>query len=198
MDRSDLREPVYAEAVTVETELDVPELNGVPIGLVSAAWRLRQGAEAPSDEFRRVVVKRPGAVVVLALTDDDHVVFVRQFRAAVGDFVLELPAGLMDVAGEPPETTAARELAEETGYSAQSIHMLSAWNVSPGFTNEIVTVYLATGLALGDRETHGPEEAYSTVELVPAGRALDMAIDGRLNDMKSVAAILTAQAKSAL
>lgn len=196
--RDNTERPVYAESASDEAEIPVPELASAPIKLVASSWRLRRNGEKQSDAFVRAVIKRPGAVAVLGITDEDEVVFVRQFRAALGDFVLELPAGLMDVQGEPPETTAKRELLEETGYSAERVDILNAWNTSPGFTNELITVYTARGLTPGERDTHGPEEDYSSVELIPVGDAVAMAMDGRLADMKSAAAILTARAQSVL
>ena len=96
---------------------------------------------------RREVVEHYGAVAVLAMDDDNNIVMVYQYRHPVGRRLWELPAGLLDLGGEPPHITAARELKEEAGLSAQNWRVLVDLVSAPGFSDESVRVYLATGLA---------------------------------------------------
>lgn len=92
----------------------------------------------------REVVEHPGSVIVLPVTVDDDVLFVRQYRYAVDERVIELPAGLVDE-GEAPEVAARRELVEETGYEAGEVTLLGAAYVSPGYSREQSHFYVATG-----------------------------------------------------
>ena len=142
--------------------------------------------EGPSGRFERDVVHHPGAVVVVPLTDSGKVVMVRQFRAAIGSDLLEIPAGKRDVAGEPPEETAARELAEEVGLRATSLELLARFYNSPGFTDELSWLYLATGLSEVPHDRQGHEEQVMSVEEVPLWDTQAMVADGRIIDAKSI------------
>jgi len=96
----------------------------------------------------REIVVHPGAVAVLALDADDRVLLIQQYRHPVGAFEWELPAGLLDVAGEPPHLTAARELAEETDHAARSWRTLLDYVSSPGGSTEALRIFLARELTL--------------------------------------------------
>lgn len=145
--------------------------------------------------FTRDVVHHVGAVAVLPLHDDDTVTLVRQYRAPIDADLLELPAGLRDVSDEPPEETAARELAEEAGLRADHYELLCRFHNSPGHSDEIVHVYLATGLHEVDTDLQGIEEQHLTVERLPVDELMAMIADGRLTDAKTVIGVALVHAR---
>ena len=143
----------------------------------------------------RDVVEKKGAVGVVALFDDGRVVLVRQFRHAVRQYLWELPAGLIDVDGEELADTARRELMEEADLRAERVEHLIDLHLSPGFTNEKITLYLATGLSAvadGDRHVREAEESDMQVRILPLPEALDMIIKGEITNAASVAGLLAA------
>ena len=124
----------------------------------------------------RDVVIHPGAVAVLALDDAQQVLLIRQYRHPVGRLLWEIPAGLRDVAGEPPWATAQRELLEEAGYRARDWRVLADYYTSPGFSTERLRVFLARDLEfVPENERHFVPEGEET-QLVPAWLALDEAV----------------------
>ena len=154
---------------------------------------LRRRVTSPAGEdFERTFVSTPGAVATVAVTDAGEVIFVNQYRATLNSFVREIPAGMRDIEGEDPATTAVRELKEETGYTAGTIERLGTCLSSPGVTDSSVEVYLATGLVAGDAEPHGPEEDTMFSELIPFGEALAMVENGDISDAKSAYGLLLA------
>lgn len=139
----------------------------------------------------REVVRHPGAAAVLAVTADRQAVLVRQFREAVREVLLEIPAGVYDREGETPEGTARREVLEETGYRVISIHPLGRILTTPGFTDERIELFLA------EVERGGtPEPGIEVVEL-PLNEAKAAVLDGRISDAKTAVAILLASARAA-
>ena len=139
----------------------------------------------------REVVRHPGAVGIAPLHDDGTVTLVRQYRAALDAEVWEIPAGLRDVDGEPPDETARRELAEEAGLAAEAFEHLVTFHNSPGFSDEAVVVYAATGLTEVPDDRQGAEEQHMLVRRVPLAEALAMVDDGRITDAKTVIGLLT-------
>lgn len=126
-------------------------------------------------EARLEIVHHPGAAAVVPLHEDGSVTLVRQYRHAVGDWLLELPAGLLEP-GEPPEACAARELEEEVGLSAASVEHLTTYHTTPGFTDEVVHLYLATGLTPCPQRLE--EDELLTVVQLPLWEALAKAGNG--------------------
>lgn len=134
------------------------------------------------------VVRALGASGVLPLTTAGDVVLVRQMREAVGERLLEIPAGLLDVPGEDPEAAALRELREETGYDAGSIEPLGRIHTSPGFVDEVCHLFLAH-----DCEPIGEPEPELELVLLPLEEAVGMVERGEITDSKTVAAVLLAE-----
>lgn len=143
--------------------------------------------------FERDLVHHPGAVSVVPVTDAGEVVLVRQYRAAVGAHLLEIPAGTRDVPGEPPEETAHRELAEEVGLVAGRLEALARFHNSAGFSDELSHVFLGLDLTEVQRSTQGLEEDHMTIERLALGDVPAMIADGRLCDAKTIIGLLLAR-----
>jgi 8-oxo-dGTP pyrophosphatase MutT (NUDIX family) len=138
------------------------------------------------EEAEREVVEHPGAVAIVA-HDGERIYLVRQPREAVGEQdLLELPAGKLDVEGEEPLATAKRELAEEIGKAAAEWEHLHTFFTSPGFTDEVCHVYLATGLSDASAETEENERI--DIEVRPLAE-LDAIID-EVQDSKTLIGLL--------
>jgi ADP-ribose pyrophosphatase len=141
----------------------------------------------------RDIMIHPGAVGVVALDDADQVVLVRQYRHPVGDYLWELPAGLIDVADEPLEHAAARELVEEADLVAAEWQLLVDLHTTPGASNEVIRLFLARGLTSADsRYVRVDEEADMTVRRMPLDDAIDMAFAGAITNGPTVAGLLAA------
>jgi 8-oxo-dGTP pyrophosphatase MutT (NUDIX family) len=139
---------------------------------------------------KREVVEHYGAVAVLAMNDDNEIVMVYQYRHPIGRRLWELPAGLLDLDGEAPHITAARELEEEAGLAAKQWRVLVDLDSTPGFSDESVRVYLATGLSdVGRPEAHD-EEADLTLRWFPMDEAVRMIMSGEVVNTIAVAGIL--------
>jgi ADP-ribose pyrophosphatase len=143
--------------------------------------------------FDRSVVRHPGAVAVVAVDADGTATLVRQLRAAVWESVLEVPAGTCDVDGEPPETAARRELAEEAGLEAEEMAPLAVVYNSPGYSDQRTHIFLATGLRACATDRAGVEEEWMTTERVALDDVEEMMADGRLVDQTTVLALLLAR-----
>lgn len=147
--------------------------------------------ETPDGErIERDLVRHPGAVGVVAL-DGEEVVLVRQYRAALHEDLVEIPAGKRDVAGEPPEVTAARELEEEVGLRPRKIERLPGMHCSVGFCDEYVHLFLATDFEIVPVDHDGPEERHMTVERWTLDEVVAGLADGRITDAKSMVALHT-------
>ena len=138
----------------------------------------------------REVVRHPGGVCVAALDKEGNLWFVRQFRYAMGREVVELPAGKLEP-GEQPDPAALRELREETGFCAKRLIKLSECYPSPGYTNEVLHLYLALDLTAGEQQLDEDEQI--TAFAIPLRRAAEMVLSGDLPDGKTQALVLMAQ-----
>lgn len=142
----------------------------------------------------REVVEHLGAVGIAALDENDNVVLIHQYRHALGRRIWELPAGLIDHAGEDPVEAAKRELVEEVGLAAENWSVLVDVAASPGFTDEVVRVYLATGLSTVDREVLGDEEADLVARWFPLDEAVRMTLAGDIVNCATVSGLLATHA----
>jgi ADP-ribose pyrophosphatase len=138
------------------------------------------------------MVRHPGASAVIPfLTDPDsgdpQILLIKQYRYAAGDFIYEIPAGKLD-GDEDPKECARRELREETGCTATRIEHLYTFYTTPGFTDETIHAFMATGLTRGEVE-HERDE-FMSLETVTLSRALELIKSGELKDAKTALAIL--------
>ena len=143
----------------------------------------------------RDIIAHVGAVGVLALDPEDNVTMVRQYRPAVGEHLLELPAGLLDVAGEPALDSAKRELYEEAGLVAEDWQVLVDLHTSPGMSDESIRIYLARRLSEvpeAERFQAEHEESTMTVCRYPLDELVAMALGGSLTNGPAVAGVLAA------
>ncbi len=149
-------------------------------------------------EVGREVIEHPGAVGIVAIDEAGQVLLIRQYRHPAGRMLWEIPAGLRDVAGEPPLVTARRELLEEAGYLAADWHVLADFFTSPGITSERLRVYLARGLTrVPDAEREyvpDHEEAHLTVEWAPLDVVVSRILAGKLHNGVMMIGVLAAVA----
>jgi 8-oxo-dGTP pyrophosphatase MutT (NUDIX family) len=157
-------------------------------------WRISMvetRVEAPDGTiFERDVVRHPGAVAVVALTERSTVLLVRQYRTAVDELLLEIPAGTRDVEGEPPEETASRELADEVGVVAGRLERLGDFYNSPGFCDEHTVLFLATDLEAGPMARSGIEEAHMEIVEVPVDAFDALVSAGTLDALTAIGLLL--------
>ena len=152
--------------------------------------------ESPTGErFERDIVRSPGAVGVVPLLFDAEgnpsVVLVTQYRPPYEADVIEIPAGMRDIEGEDTETVARRELTEEAGLVAERVDLLGEILPSPGLTDSVTTIYVATGCTAAPTDRQGPEEEHMEVMHVPLADALAMVDRGEIRDAKTVAGLLS-------
>jgi ADP-ribose pyrophosphatase len=135
------------------------------------------------------MIRHPGAAAVVAVDGAEQAVLVRQYRHAAGGWLLEVPAGKLD-GSEPPETCAARELEEETGFRPGRLLPMGWIWTTPGFTDEKIWLFLALDLAETRQDLQAGE--LLTVERMPLAEAARLAGSGEIRDSKSVCALLRA------
>lgn len=143
----------------------------------------------------REYVDHPGAVAVLAIDDQDRVLLINQYRHPVGLRDWELPAGLLDIDGEPPLDAARRELAEETDLEAEHWSEMITFHTSPGGSNETLRVFEARGLQPTQPFERTEEEAEIVLRWVPLAEAVDAVLEGRLSNSIVIIAVLAAHAR---
>ncbi len=152
----------------------------------------RVGIELPNGQHKvHEVVRHSGAVGIVAIDDEGHILLVRQYRTALERVTLEIPAGKMEP-GEDPLECAKRELSEETGYSADNIEYLAPIAVAAGYSDEIVHLFMATGLHAG--AAHPDDDEFVVSEWVPLDVLIDSVLDKRIEDSKTMIAALICDA----
>ena len=165
---------------------------------VGGKWRVDvEQVEIAGHQVTRDVLIHPGAVAVLVLNEYDQVLLIRQYRQAVGMFLFETPAGLLDKRDEDPLVAAQRELAEEAGVSAARWETLVDFYNSPGGSSEAIRIYLAreiTDLPHGRIVTGEAEEMDLPTVWVPLAEAVDLVLSGDLGNPTAVLGILAAWA----
>jgi ADP-ribose pyrophosphatase len=135
----------------------------------------------------REVVRHPGAAAMVPLLDDGNVVLVKQHRHAVNDYLWEIPAGTLEPE-EEPLACAGRELIEETGYEANNFDKLTEILPAPGYTDEHIHIFLATGLTLAEQRLEDDE--ILTVQPTPFDKAIEMIKTGEIQDAKTIVGLL--------
>jgi len=164
------------------SEEHIYEGNVIKVSKVSVL--LPNGKEATRD-----IVYHPGASVVVPMSDNRALYMVRQYRTPINQISLELPAGKLDP-GEDPLICATRELKEETGLEAKEIQHIISINTTPGFSNEVIHMYLATGLQEG--VACADEDEFISTEKIGIDTLIEMILDHEITDAKSIIGILLA------
>lgn len=135
------------------------------------------------------IVRHPGAAAIVPMKDDRTVVLIRQFRLAAGGFIYEIPAGKLHP-GEDPRDCAAREIEEEIGYRAGTIERLETFFTAPGFCDEVMHLFKATGLTK-TRQKLDHDEVLDVVEM-PLAEAIGRIRDGTIRDAKTIVGLQSA------
>lgn len=170
-----------------ETYLSSEEIfTGKIIHVEKWQVRLPDGNTAP-----REIVLHPGAAAVVPVDEDGNVTLVRQHRVAIDKTTFEIPAGKLDLKGEDPFVCAKRELEEETGLHAENWQLLTTLATTPGFCNERIAIYLATGLT--QHEQHTDEDEFLNLVKMPLQEAVAHCMNGHFTDGKTIVGLLMAQ-----
>ncbi|MFJ5715654.1 NUDIX hydrolase [Neobacillus sp. NPDC093127] len=157
-----------------------------------------QDVELPNGkQGKREIIKHPGAVAILAVTADNKVLMVEQYRKALERTIVEIPAGKLEK-GEEPALCARRELEEETGYECESLELLTSFYTSPGFADEIVHVYLATGLTKKENAAALDEDEFVNLEELTLDEAEQYVKEQKIYDAKTIFAVQYLQLQEAL
>ncbi len=147
--------------------------------------------ELPDKKYtKREVVEHSGGVGVVAITDEDKIVLVKQYRQAISKEMLEIPAGKLEL-NEEPRITAIRELKEETGYSTDNLKYITEFYPTPGYCNEKIHVYMADKLKPGEQDLD--EHEYVEVVEMPFDEAYEKTLNGDISDAKTIIGILLAK-----
>ena len=152
--------------------------------------RLDEAELHTGKHVKREVVEHPGGVTVLPVDSEGNCYLVRQFRYPFGKMMLEAPAGKLEK-GEEPQICGIRELSEETGFTADEMIDLGRCCTSPGFSTEVLYIYLALGLHAG--ESHPDQDEYLNVEKIPLKEMAERVMRNEIDDGKTIAAVLKAE-----
>ncbi len=170
----------------IEKKLSSEEIfDGVAIHLFRDEILLPNGNKGV-----REVIRHPGAVCVLPVTEDGNVIFVNQFRYALNKVTLEVPAGKLEP-NEDPLEAGLRELSEETGLSAEKVDFLGDLYTTPALIDEVIHMYLARGLSKG--EQHLDEDEFVNTLEMPLEKAIEMVMSGEIRDSKTQTILLKAK-----
>lgn len=165
-----------------------PAWRGRILDVHTAEVRLPNGRVTGRD-----LIRHPGASAVVALTESGKIVLVRQYRTALDRVTVEIPAGKLDP-GEDPLECAKRELLEETGFKAARVNHLTTIATTPGFCDEVIHLYMATGLTFAG--ANPDDDEFVNVDLVPLSELIDAVLDGKIEDAKTVIGALACDAIS--
>ncbi|MCP8966965.1 NUDIX hydrolase [Ectobacillus ponti] len=175
------------EEKTLSTQ---PVLNGRVIQVRVDEVLLPNGAVS-----KRELVKHPGAVAVIAVTEEGKLILVEQYRKAMEKLLVEIPAGKLEP-GEAPEATAVRELEEETGYGCDEMKLIASFYTSPGFADELVYLYEAVGLRKLEQKADLDEDEFVELLEVTLEEAQELVQAQRIHDAKTLLAIQHLQLKN--
>lgn len=172
------------------------ELSGIDEKIISSERSWDGGffnvdtveVELPDGNVReRSIVRHPGAVAIIALDDDNRILLVNQYRTAIERVTLEIPAGKLEP-NETAEDCARRELEEETGYTAQSLKYFIPVATAIGYSDEIIHLFLATGLEPG--ASHPDDDEFIAVQWMDIRELINLVLDGKIEDSKTIIAAL--------
>jgi ADP-ribose pyrophosphatase len=157
-----------------------------------------QDVELPNGkQSKREIVKHPGAVAILAVTDDQKIVMVEQYRKALERTIVEIPAGKLEK-GEEPSLCAMRELEEETGYVCENLELLLSFYTSPGFADEIVHLFVAKGLVKKEDSAALDEDEFVNLVELTLPEAVQYVKEQRIYDAKTAYAVQYLQLQEVL
>ena len=142
------------------------------------------------NEAGREIVLHKGASAVVPVDSEGNTYLVRQYRTPIDEVLTEIPAGKLDYIGEDFLAAAKRELREETGFTAEKWTLLTKMVTTPGFTNELIAIYMAEGLSKG--ETDMDDDEFIELQKLPLDKAVQMVKSGELKDSKTIAGLLLA------
>ena len=160
--------------------------NGAIVDIYQDRMRLPDGSEEYFD-----FIKHKGAAAVIPVLDDGRIVMVKQYRNAIDDYTLEIPAGGLNGADEPTKTAAHRELEEETGYRAEmeDIEFLLSLYTTVAFCNEKIDIYVARNLT--KTEQHLDDDEFIDVAVYTPDELKELVLSGKIVDAKTIAALMT-------
>jgi ADP-ribose pyrophosphatase len=172
----------------VTSGFEIERHEGIFQGFLFAVERRK--VRYHDERFDREILVHPGAVAVIAVDDDRQVVLLEQYRAATDSLIVEIPAGTCDKDDEHPERTAARELREETGLTADHLELLGSFLNSPGYSTQETFLFLASSLHEGDPEPAGVEEEASRILRCSLSEARRRMAQGEIRDAMTCLALV--------
>lgn len=166
--------------------------NGKVVSLQVDEVELPNGKRA-----KREIIKHPGAVAIIAITEDKKIILVEQYRKALERTIVEIPAGKLEK-GEEPAECAKRELEEETGYDCETLELINSFYTSPGFADEIVHVYFAKGLKKKENAAELDEDEFVHLLEWSLEEAIHAIEEKQIYDAKTVFAVQYLQLQEGL